>query len=131
MREDIQNAVQVDENDFPIFDEDIGTSKPDGINTLIFTIIKHFIGTPTNIHSRIHDQLSNLTCLALSDFHWYKDVFTSRVMLRDDCTRSFWKEKFINGLPNLFAHKIRDVLSQPTGIIEYDNLTYGDIISTI
>ena len=52
-------------------------------------------------------------------------------MLREDCTKSFWKEKFINGLPSLFAHKITDVLSQPTGVIEYDNLTYGDIISTI
>ncbi|KAL7229384.1 hypothetical protein ACSBR2_007982 [Camellia fascicularis] len=106
-------------------------SKPDEINTLIFTIVKHFIGTPSNIHSRTHDQLTNLTCPILSDFHWYKDVFTSRVVLRDDYTKSFWKEKFINGLPNLFAHKIRDVLSQLTGIIEYDNLTYGNIISTI
>ncbi|KAL7177568.1 hypothetical protein ACSBR2_030845 [Camellia fascicularis] len=131
MCEDIQNAIQVDENDFLIFDEDIRTSKPDGINTLIFTIIKHFIGTPTNIHPRIHDQLSNLTCPTLSDFRWYKDVFTSLVMLRDDCTKSFWKQKFINGLPSLFAHKIRHVLSQPTGIIEYNHLTYGDIISTI
>ena len=84
-----------------------------------------------DIHSRIHDQLSNLGCPTLSDFRWYKDVFTSRVMLRDDCTESFWKEKFINGLPSLFAHKIRDVLNQSTGNIEYDNLTYGDIISTI
>ena len=47
-------------------------------------------------------------------------------MLRDDCTESFWKEKFINGLPNLFAHKIRDVLSQSARTIEYDKLTYGD-----
>ena len=31
----------------------------------------------------------------------------------------------------MFAHKIRDVLSQPTGIIEYDNLSYGDIIINI
>ena len=52
-------------------------------------------------------------------------------MLREDCTKSFWIEKFINGLTSLFAHKIRNVLSQPTGVIEYDNLTYGDIISTI
>ena len=29
---------------------------PDGINALIFTIIKHFIGTPSNITERIHDQ---------------------------------------------------------------------------
>ncbi|KAL7235354.1 hypothetical protein ACSBR1_018786 [Camellia fascicularis] len=121
----------MNDNGFPLFDEEIGSSIPDGINTLIYTIVKHFIGTPTNIYSRIHDQLSNLTCPTLSDFRWYKDVFTSRVMLRDDCTKSFWKEKFINELPSLFANKIRDVLSQPTGIIEYDNLTYGDIISTI
>ena len=47
------------------------------------------------------------------------------------CTESFWKEKFINGLPGLFAHKIRDVLNQLTWNIEYNNLTYGDIISTI
>jgi hypothetical protein len=121
----------MDENGLPIFNEEIGMGKPDGISTLIYTIIKHFVGTPSNITSRIHDQLSNLHCPTLSDFRWYKDVFTSRVMLRDDCTKSFWKEKFINGLPNLFAHKIRDVLSQPTGVIEYDKLTYGDIISTI
>ena len=49
----------------------------------------------------------------------------------DDCTKPFCKEIFINGLPKLFAHKIRDVLSQPTWTIEYDNLTYGDIISVI
>ena len=52
-------------------------------------------------------------------------------MLRQDCKNVFWKEKIINGLPNLFAHKIREVLSQPSGIIEYDNLTYGDLVSTI
>ena len=52
-------------------------------------------------------------------------------MLRDDSNKPFWKEKFIDGLPNLFAHKIRTVLSNSNGIIDYDTLTYGDIISTI
>ena len=130
-RESILHASQKDENDLPIFDENICYYIHDGINTLIYTIVRHFIGTPTNIYSRIHDQLSNLTCPTLSDFRWYKDVFTCKVMLREDCTKSFWKAKFINGLPSLFAHKIRDVLSQHTGVIEYDYLTYGDIISTI
>jgi hypothetical protein len=87
--------------------------------------------TPSNITSRIHDQLSNLKCPTMSDFRWYEDVFISRVMLREDSNKSFWKEKFINGLPNLFAHKIRTVLSNSNGIIDYDTLTYGDIISTI
>ncbi|KAI8530050.1 hypothetical protein RHMOL_Rhmol11G0024500 [Rhododendron molle] len=97
-REQIIHAIQTDENNLPIFENE--RAVPDGVNTLIYTVIKYFIGQPSNITSRIHDQLSNLHCPTLSDFRWYKDVFISRVMLRDDCTKSFWKEKFINGLPN-------------------------------
>jgi hypothetical protein len=41
---------------------------PGSVNTLFFTIIEHFIGTPSHIASRIHDQLSNLRCQTLSDF---------------------------------------------------------------
>ena len=41
------------------------------------------------------------------------------------------EKKFINGLPSLFVHKIREVLWNPKGIIDYNNLTYGDIIITI
>jgi hypothetical protein len=103
----------------------------DGVNFLVFTIIRHFIGTPSNIISRIHDQLSNLKCPTMSDFRWYEDVFTSKVMLREYSNKPYWKEKFIDGLPNLFAHKIRTVLSNSNEIIDYDTLTYGDIISTI
>lgn len=81
--------------------------------------------------ARIHDQLFNLKCPTLSDFRWYKDVFITRVMLRDDCNSPLWKEKFINGLPSLFAYKILLTLSSPSGVIDYDNLTYGDISSVI
>jgi hypothetical protein len=130
-RELIKNSVKRDEEGNPLFDERIGMGIPDGVNTLVFTIIRHFIGQPSNITSRIHDQLSNLKCPTMSDFKWYEDVFTSIVMLRDDSNKPFWKEKFIDGLPNLFAHKIRTVLSNSNGIIDYDTLTYGDIISTI
>ena len=52
-------------------------------------------------------------------------------MLRDNCSSPFWKEKFINGLPSLFAHKIRETLSNTSGVIDYDNLTYGNISSVI
>ena len=55
-RDSIIHAIQRDEEGIPIFDIDIGMGPPDGINTLIFTIIKHFIGTPSNITERIHDQ---------------------------------------------------------------------------
>ncbi|KAM2636698.1 hypothetical protein EV1_021297 [Malus domestica] len=127
----IRNAVKQDEEGIPIFDEHLGRGVPDAVNTLLYTIIQHFIGIPSNITSRIHDQLSNLRCPTLSDFRWYKDVFMSRVMLRDDSNQPFWKEKFINGLPNLFAHKIRNTLINEDGIIPYNDLTYGHIISTI
>ena len=52
-------------------------------------------------------------------------------MMREDSNNSFWKEKFVSGLPNLFAHKIREELSKDLGFIDYNNLTYGDIISQI
>ena len=126
----IINAYQLDNEGQPIFDESIGIPS-DGVNTLIYTIIKYFIETPSNITERIHDQLSNLTCPTLSDFRWYKDVFMSRVMMRDDSNKPFWKEKFVNGLPNLFAHKIREELSKNLGFINYDELTYSEIISQI
>ncbi|CAL9002903.1 unnamed protein product [Prunus brigantina] len=127
----IIHAVKLNEDGLPIFDEQIGQGIEDGVNTLFYTIIEHFIGTPSNTTARIHDQLSNLRCPKLSDFRWYKDVFISRVMLRDDSNQPFWKEKFVNGLPNLFAHKIRTTLSNEQGHIDWNNLTYGNIISTI
>ena len=126
-RNEIKHAVKKDVDGTPIFDEHIGQGVPDAVNTLLFTIIEHFIGTPSNVTSKIHDQLSNLRCPTLSDFRWYKDVFMSRVMLREDSNQPFWKEKFINGLPNLFAHKIRIVLVNEEGIIPYHTLTYGNI----
>jgi hypothetical protein len=52
-------------------------------------------------------------------------------MLRDDSNQPFWKEKFINGLPHLVAHKIKQVLVNENNVIEYDNLAYGNIISAI
>ena len=55
----------------------------------------------------------------------------SRVMLREDSNQPFWKEKFINRLPNLFPHKIRNVLVNEEGIISYHTLTYGNIINII
>ena len=93
--------------------------------------MKHFIGKPSNITARIYEQLSNLRCKTLGEYKWYEDVFTTRVMHRRDCNSPFWKEKFINGLPTLFSQKVKETLCSPLGIIDYDNLTYGDISSTI
>ena len=40
--ESIRKAVKNDDEGLPIFDESIGRGIPDGVNTLIYTIIKHF-----------------------------------------------------------------------------------------
>ena len=130
-KEDIKHAVQKDEEGTPIFDERIGKGVPDGVNTLIYTIMKHFVGKPSNITFRIYDLLSNLRCKILGEYRWYEDVFTTRVMHRSDCNSPFWKEKFINGLPKLVSEKAKETLSTPLGVVDYDNLTYGDISSTI
>ena len=64
------------------------------------------------------------------DYRWYQDVFLSRVMLRKDCHKPYWKENFIDGLPPIFAHKVKLELMDKNDSIDYDNLTYGDILST-
>ena len=52
-------------------------------------------------------------------------------MHRSDCNSPFWNEKFINGLPRLFGEKVKQTLCNSLGVIDYDNLTYRDISSTI
>ena len=76
---------------FPIFDESIGRGILDGVNTLIYTILKHFVGTPSNISSQVSDLLNNLRCPTMPDYRWYQDVFISRVMLRKYCHKPYWK----------------------------------------
>ena len=130
-RESIKYAVKKNDEGLPIFDESIGKGIPDGVNTLIYTILKHFVGTPSNIVSRISDYLNNLRCPTMFDYRWYQDVFIFRVMLQKDCYKLYWKEKFIDGLPPIFAHKVKQELIGKNDSIDYDNLTYGDILSTI
>ncbi|KAL4655043.1 hypothetical protein ACB092_01G422700 [Castanea dentata] len=130
-RESIKHAIKRDTNGMPIFYENINYGVPDGVNTLVYTILKHFVGTPSNISSRISDYLNNLRCPTMSDYIWYQDVFTSKVMLRKDSTKPYWKERFIDGLPPIFAHKVKNELIGKNDSIHFDNLTYGDIFSTI
>ena len=54
-KEDIKHAIQKDEEGTPIFDECIGGGILNGVNTLIYTIMKHFVGKLSNITSRIYD----------------------------------------------------------------------------
>ena len=67
-KDSIKHAVKKNDEGFPIFDESIGCGIPDGVNTLIYTILKHFVGTPSNISSRVSDLLNNLKCPNMSDY---------------------------------------------------------------
>ena len=103
----------------------------DAVNTLIFTITKHFVRDSNQYKERASYVLINLRCPQLSDFRWYKDVFISKVLSRNDCQQSYWEEKFIVGLPYFFAQKVRLDIANNDGTIDYPSLTYGDIISSI
>ena len=130
-KDSIKHAVKKNDECLPIFYENIGCSILDGVNTLIYTILKHFVGTPSNISSRVSDLLNNLRCPTMTDHRWYKDVFISRVMLRKDCHKPYWKERSIDGLPRIFTLKVKQVLMGKNDSIDYDHLTYGDIFSAI
>ena len=109
-KESIKNAVKKNDEGLPIFYESIGRGILDGVNTLIYTILKHFVGTPSNISSRVSDLLNNLRCPTMTDYRWYQDVFISKVILRKDCHKPYWKERFIDGLPPIFAYKVKQML---------------------
>ena len=105
---------------------------PDIVNTLIESITKQFIGNPSQIQDRASEALLNHKCPTLTDFRWYKDVFLSRIFTRPDCNLAYWKEKFVAGLPNQFAEKVRNTLrKENNGIIPWIELTYGQLINTI
>ena len=109
-----------------------GQDIEDAVATLIFSISKHFIGDPKKIKDKTTDLLTNLKCPKIHDFRWYRDVFLTKFMLRSECNQSFWKEKFILGLPRLFSERIRiKIRDRFNSQIPYDKLTYGEIISIV
>ncbi|KAH0654227.1 hypothetical protein KY289_031905 [Solanum tuberosum] len=106
--------------------------KEDACATLLYQIAKHFIGEPKLFQDRSLQILSNLSCPNLDNFIHYRHAFLSKVMIRPDCNLDFWKERFISGLPPLFADKVRTkIQDRNNGNIPYGNLTYGDLVSTI
>ncbi|KAK3225974.1 hypothetical protein Dsin_005836 [Dipteronia sinensis] len=112
------------------------TSQPDGIDVLCYTILMHFVGNPNRFQGKEFSKLQNLKCKRLSDFKWYKDIFLTSVLQRSDNANSYWKEKFISGLPTLFSTKVRDKMieqnaSSDWSQIDLNTWTYGEIINTI
>lgn len=94
---------------------------------LLYAIAKHFIGEPKLFQDRSLEILNNLHYKRLGDYRWYKDMFFAKVMIRSDCNNDFWKERFISGLPPLFAEKVRTkIRDRCEGKISYAHLTYGD-----
>uniref|UniRef100_A0A7N0VEJ1 Uncharacterized protein n=1 Tax=Kalanchoe fedtschenkoi TaxID=63787 RepID=A0A7N0VEJ1_KALFE len=67
-------------------------------------------------------------CKTLTDFRRYKDVFLNRVMELSESNSSHWKSKFIDGLPHLFAERVRKILRKDNITIPYDNYIYGQLI---
>ncbi|GAV58823.1 hypothetical protein CFOL_v3_02356, partial [Cephalotus follicularis] len=75
----------------------------------------------------IHFTLVQVTIKPLT-----QDKFMTKVLTREDANQPYWKEKFITGLPTLFAEKIKNKYrEQNNGIVPYDTLTYGDIVSIL
>ena len=52
-------------------------------------------------------------------------------MLQKDCHKPCWKERFIDGLPPIFTHKVKQVLIGTNDSPNYDNLTYDNIFNAI
>ncbi|KAL6349740.1 hypothetical protein AAG906_041147 [Vitis piasezkii] len=130
-RNGILKAYRINEENEVVKDEE-GQDIEDAVATLIYSISKHFIGDPAKIKDKTANLLTNLKCPKLHDFRWYREIFLTKVMLRSDCNKSFWKEKFISGLPRLLSERIRiKIREQFNGQIPYDKLTYREIISIV
>lgn len=99
---EILNAVKVGPN--------TQQQREDVVYTLITTILYHFVGDTNALKERTHELIMNLQCLSLTYIRLYKDTFLSFLFKRDDFTMDFWKERFLVGLPSLFAERIRSRL---------------------
>ena len=76
----------------------------DCVQTLLHSITLHFLGNPKEEQVVSKTILINLRCPSLTDYRWYKDVFLTNVLKREDNTQDFWKERFIAGLPLSLIH---------------------------
>ena len=97
------------------------------VYTLVVNIIEHFTGRWSDNSENIRTLLQNLRCRTL---RWYKDTFLSRVMELKESNSAHWRSKFIDGLPPLFAERVRKNLRKGDININYDNYTYGKLIGT-
>jgi len=107
--------------------------EPAAPSILIHTIILHFIGNPKEEQAAAKSVLINLRCPTLSDYCWYKDVFLTNVLKREDGLANFWKERFIASLPKLFGERILSKLRQnfATNDIPFNMLSFGQLYGIV
>nr|KAJ0223663.1 hypothetical protein LSAT_V11C200059930 [Lactuca sativa] len=117
-------------NSTKIIKNEDGTSTivQDVVYTLLLSIIEHFSGKWSNNYGNTRTLLNGMKCKTLTLFRWYKDTFMSRVLELDDCNSNYWKQKFIDSLPTLFAERVRKQLQGNHPQIPYENYSYGKLI---
>ena len=104
----------------------------DTTTTLVYSIDKHFVGEPHLFLDRSLQILNNLYCKKLTDFRLYKDMFITKVMIREDFNNDYWKQRFLSGLPPHFSEKVRSkIRDRCEGKIPYSHISYGDPICLI
>jgi len=105
----------------------------DAYETLIHTIALHFIGNPQEGQVTAKTVLIKLRCPTIPDYRWYKDVFFTNVLKREDGMQIFWKERFITRLPKLFGEWILSKLRQHcrTDDISFYLLIFGMIFGVV
>ncbi|KAG5571215.1 hypothetical protein H5410_060981 [Solanum commersonii] len=87
---------------------DLVKNRENVVYTLILTILEHFNGRFTNQYEIVRTLLNEFPKNKLE----------------------YWKVKFIDGLPLLFAKRVRKTLRGSYGEIPYKDYTYGKIIGT-
>uniref|UniRef100_A0A9I9E1A2 CCHC-type domain-containing protein n=1 Tax=Cucumis melo TaxID=3656 RepID=A0A9I9E1A2_CUCME len=111
----------------------IQVEEPDMVNQLLCTMTKHFIGS-TQIHLNLATEaLLGLKCHKMSRYKWYKDTFMAQLYTLTTCGADIWKQKFIEGLPHYISKKFYQTMTANSvdQQIDWANLTYGDISSTV
>ncbi|XP_015160676.1 uncharacterized protein [Solanum tuberosum] len=103
-------------------------NREDVVYTLVLTILEHFNGRFTNQYETVRSLLNGLRSRHLGEFRWYKDTYLSRVMELPENGLEHWKAKFIDGLPPLFAKRVKKTLRDAQGVIPYNSYTYGKLI---
>ncbi|KAA0050625.1 Enzymatic polyprotein [Cucumis melo var. makuwa] len=112
---------------------DVVIIQPNSINTLVYAVIKHFVGRTTLYSDQSLEALLGMKCPKMSDFKWYKDIFMSRLYNLTTCRDVVWKHKYVEGLPKYVREKFYSTMVTNSGgtDIDWEGISYRDINSTI